>query len=159
MLLTKKNRTDELWLTNEPDIAATYGPVILAVDVPDGATMEAYPLRTGQVEDMPNPFSEPAEFLMLYDGDITCRLYAGTVEEQKVVSSGKGKNRERLEFQLKINALPICPPASLVKPLAEDILNSYDDGPLCGVEFDELMAQLYAANEDVISSMGYDYND
>lgn len=75
LLRERVARGFELWVTNEPGIAASYGHTILQVVIPADASVEAYPLRTGACEHMEDLFKEPAEFLVYHEGHLDIQPY------------------------------------------------------------------------------------
>ena len=60
-------RDGEIWATNEIGIARGYGHDVVEITIPAGTTIHAYPTRTGDVEVLLDPYSEPTEFLILPD--------------------------------------------------------------------------------------------
>lgn len=74
-LLRSPFATDgELWLANDSGLARAYGKVVLAVTVPQEAILDAYPLRTGTLEQVEDYFNEPIEFLMRFDKAVQIRI-------------------------------------------------------------------------------------
>lgn len=61
-------------------------------------------------------------------------------------------------LQNKIDKLSFASSPAEIRQVAEEVESAYgEEHSICGVEFDELMSQLYDCNEDVIRSMGYDW--
>lgn len=61
-------------------------------------------------------------------------------------------------LQNEINGLSFSSTPSEIKQVAEKVERAYSEThTICGIDFDELMSQLYDCNEDVIRSMGYDW--
>ena len=68
------------------------------------------------------------------------------------------KKSEKEILQDKVNQLSFASSPAEIKQVAEAIENAYSTThAICGVDFDELMSQLYDCNEEVIRSMGYDW--
>ena len=64
---------------------------------------------------------------------------------------------KKVFLQNKIDKLSFASSPAEIRQVAEEVESAYEERTICGVDFDELMSQLYDCNEDAIRSMGYDW--